>query len=63
MEQGHIVYKLPKTADARVFALNNIKFLKDKYKKLAGNEIYPIKISAKLQKLVREFSKLLKSRQ
>lgn len=60
MEKGKIVYDLPSLEEIRKRALNNLARLPEKYKRLRGAAKYPVRLSPKLRKLIRELSEKLR---
>jgi nicotinate phosphoribosyltransferase len=60
MENGKIVYDLPSLEEIRKRALENISKLHEKYKKLKGAARYPVKLSPKLRKLMKELTEKLR---
>lgn len=62
MENGKIIYPLPDLERIRSFTQENIKSLPGKYKKLKGNEVYPVVVSAGLKKMVSTVRGRIKSK-
>jgi nicotinate phosphoribosyltransferase len=60
MEKGKIVYDLPSLEEIRKRALDNLARLPEKYKRLRGAAKYPVRLSPKLRKLIRELSEKLR---
>ncbi|MEM3703142.1 MAG: nicotinate phosphoribosyltransferase [Candidatus Bathyarchaeia archaeon] len=60
MEKGKIVYDLPSLKDIRKRALDNLARLPEKYKHLRGAAKYPIRLSPKLRRLIKELSEKLR---
>ncbi|MBS7608621.1 MAG: nicotinate phosphoribosyltransferase [Candidatus Bathyarchaeia archaeon] len=56
MEGGRIVYDLPSLEEIRKRALDNLARLPDKYKRLRGAAKYPVRLSPKLRRLIKELS-------
>jgi nicotinate phosphoribosyltransferase len=63
MEKGKIVYDLPSLEEIRKRALDNLARLPEKYKRLRGAAKYPVRLSPKLRKLIRELSEKLRETQ
>jgi nicotinate phosphoribosyltransferase len=62
MERGKIVYELPPLEEIRRRALENLAKLPEKYKRLKRAAKYPVRLSPRLRKLIRELSmKLLET--
>jgi nicotinate phosphoribosyltransferase len=62
MERGKIVYELPSLEEIRRRALDNLTRLPDKYKRLKKAAKYPVRLSPKLRRLIKELSvKLLET--
>jgi nicotinate phosphoribosyltransferase len=62
MERGKIVYELPSLEEIRKRALDNLIRLPDKYKRLKKAAKYPVRLSPKLRRLIKELSvKLLET--
>jgi nicotinate phosphoribosyltransferase len=60
MEKGKIVYDLPSLEEIRKRALDNLEKLPEKYKRLRGAAKYPVRLSPKLSRLIRELSEKLR---
>jgi len=60
MEKGRIVYDLPSLEEIRKRALNNLLMLPERYKRLKGAAKYPVELSPKLKKLIRDLREKLK---
>ncbi|MEM2567711.1 MAG: nicotinate phosphoribosyltransferase, partial [Candidatus Bathyarchaeia archaeon] len=60
MEKGKIIYELPSLEEIRKNALNNLSKLPEKYKKLRGVAKYPVELSPKLKRLIRDLREKLK---
>jgi len=60
MEKGKIVYDLPSLEEIRKRALDNLARLPEKYKRLRGAAKYPVRLSPKLRKLIKELSEKLR---
>jgi nicotinate phosphoribosyltransferase len=60
MEKGKIVYDLPSLEEIRKRALNNLLMLPERYKRLKGAAKYPVELSPKLKKLMRDLREKLK---
>jgi nicotinate phosphoribosyltransferase len=60
MEKGKIVYDLPSLEEIRKRALDNLERLPEKYKRLRGAAKYPVRLSPKLRRLIRELSEKLR---
>ena len=56
MEGGRIVYDLPSLEEIRKRTLDNLARLPDKYKRLRGAAKYPVRLSPKLRRLIKELS-------
>ncbi|MGB9740535.1 MAG: nicotinate phosphoribosyltransferase [Candidatus Bathyarchaeia archaeon] len=56
MEKGEIVYDLPPLDKIRERAFENLSGLPEKYKKLKGAPTYPVELSPKLRKLIKELT-------
>ncbi|MEM2447043.1 MAG: nicotinate phosphoribosyltransferase [Candidatus Bathyarchaeia archaeon] len=56
MEGGRIVYDLPSLEEIRKRALDNLARLPDKYKRLRDAAKYPVRLSSKLRRLIKELS-------
>ncbi|MGB9684411.1 MAG: nicotinate phosphoribosyltransferase [Candidatus Bathyarchaeales archaeon] len=60
MENGKIVYNLPSLDEIRRKALENLAALPEKYKRLWGAARYPVELSPKLKRLIRELREKLR---
>jgi nicotinate phosphoribosyltransferase len=60
MEKGKIVYDLPSLEEIRKRALDNLEKLPEKYKRLRGAAKYPVRLSPKLSRLIRELREKLR---
>jgi len=60
MENGKIVYDLPSLDDIRKKALESVSKLPGRYKKLKGEARYPVELSPRLRKLMKELKRKLK---
>jgi nicotinate phosphoribosyltransferase len=60
MEKGKIVYDLPSLEEIRKRALDNLERLPEKYKRLRGAAKYPVRLSPKLSRLIRELREKLR---
>jgi nicotinate phosphoribosyltransferase len=60
MEKGKIVYEMPSLEKIRNMALESLSKLQDKYKKLKMAPHYPVELSPKLKKMIRELTDELK---
>jgi nicotinate phosphoribosyltransferase len=60
MEKGKIVYDLPSLEEIRKRALDNLARLPEKYKLLRGAAKYPVRLSPKLRRLIRELNEKLR---
>ncbi|MEM1566100.1 MAG: nicotinate phosphoribosyltransferase [Candidatus Bathyarchaeia archaeon] len=60
MEKGRIIYDLPSLEEIRKRALDNLARLPDKYKRLRGAAKYPVRLSPKLRRLIKELSMKLR---
>jgi nicotinate phosphoribosyltransferase len=60
MEKGKTIYGIPSLEDIRKRALESISELPEKYKKLKGAPRYPVELSPKLKKLMKELTEKLK---
>jgi len=60
MEKGKIVHDMPSLEEIRKRALDNLARLPEKYKRLRGAAKYPVRLSPKLRKLIRELSEKLR---
>jgi len=60
MEKGKIIYDLPSLEKIRKRALESLSKLPEKYKKLKGAPRYPVELSLRLKKLMKELRGKLK---
>ncbi|MCS7124510.1 MAG: nicotinate phosphoribosyltransferase [Candidatus Bathyarchaeota archaeon] len=60
MEKGRVIYNLPSLEDIRKRALDNVARLPDKYKRLQKAAKYPVRLSPKLRRLIKELSEKLR---
>jgi len=60
IERGKLVYDLPSIVEIRKVALENLSRLPERYKRLKKPAEYPVTLSPKLEKLVRQLSRELK---
>ena len=60
MEKGKIVYDFPSLEEIRKRALESLSKFPEKYKKLKGAPRYPVELSPKLKKLMKELTEKLK---
>jgi len=60
MEKGKIVYDLPSLEEIRKRASESVSKLFEKYKKLKGAPRYPVELSPRLKRLMRELTEKLK---
>ncbi|MBS7616630.1 nicotinate phosphoribosyltransferase [Candidatus Bathyarchaeota archaeon] len=60
MEKGKIIYEMPSLEQIRKRALENVACLPDKYKRLKGAARYPVLLSPKLKKLMKELVETLR---
>lgn len=60
MEKGNIIYDLPTLEEIRKRAAENLSKLPEKYKKLRGKARYPVELSPKLKRLIRNLKRKLK---
>jgi len=61
MEKGEIVYDLPTLQGIRKRALENLSNLPEKYKRLKNAPQYPVELSPKLKKLLKQLTNKLKN--
>lgn len=62
MENGRIIYKFPSLEDIRIYYLENISKLPERYKRIENPDKYPILISNGLRKLTRRIKNRIHSR-
>jgi len=60
VEKGKVVYDFPTLEEIRERALENLSRLPEKYKRLRNAAKYPVELSPKLKKLIRELRRKLK---
>jgi len=60
MEKGKIIYSLPTIDEIRKNASENLSRLPEKYKRLKGASRYPVLLSPKLKRLLKELTSELK---
>ncbi|MGB9960544.1 MAG: nicotinate phosphoribosyltransferase [Candidatus Bathyarchaeales archaeon] len=60
VEKGRVVYDFPTLEEIRERALENLSRLPEKYKQLKNAAKYPVELSPKLKKLIRELRRKLK---
>jgi len=60
VEKGKVVYNFPTLEEIRERALENLSRLPEKYKRLRNAAKYPVELSPKLKKLIRELRRKLK---
>ncbi|MGB9854716.1 MAG: nicotinate phosphoribosyltransferase, partial [Candidatus Bathyarchaeales archaeon] len=60
VEKGKVVYDFPTLEDIRKRALENLSRLPEKYKRLRNAAKYPVELSPKIKKLIRELRRKLK---
>jgi nicotinate phosphoribosyltransferase len=59
VEKGKVIYDFPSLEEIRERALENLSKLPEKYKRLKNAAKYPVELSPKLKKLIRELQKKL----
>jgi len=60
IERGRVVYDFPSLEEIRKRALENLSMLPEKYKRLRNAAKYPVELSPKLKKLIRDLRLKLK---
>jgi len=60
MEKGRVTYRLPSLVEIRRYALENVSRLPERYKRLRGASRYPVLLSPRLKRMVKELTAVLR---